>query len=142
MRVPCGACRRQPRVEGNCMWWKLMVMSPETFAVRPCGMEALDETQHRTRVNPYAGGSDLGECARQHDARYPTVIGSVLGAVAAGDYPFLPQEISMGPRPRESGVGGSANGGNDARAKPVEKSDHPVGARKPGNAGRAKGVTG
>lgn len=118
------------------------VMSPEAFAVRTCGMEAVDKPQHRTRVNPYAGWPALGECAFQHDARYPAVGGTVMGAGAAGHHPSLPQEISTGPRLRESGVSGSAYGGNDVRAKPVEKSDHPVVARKPGNAGGAKGVTG
>ena len=118
------------------------VMSPETFAARTCGMEAVDKPQHRTRVNPYAGWPDLGECAFQHDARYPIVGGAVLGAGAAGHHPSLPQEISTGPRLRESGVSGSVHGGNDVCAKPAEKSDHPVVARKPGNAGGAKGVTG
>ena len=118
------------------------VMSPETFAARTCGMEAVDKPQHRTRVNPCAGWPALGECAFQHDARYPIVGGAVLGAGAAGHHPSLPQEISPGPRLRESGVSGSAHGGNDVCAKPVEKSDHPVVARKPCNAGGAKGVTG
>ena len=61
-------------------------------------MEARDEPQHRTQVNPCAGGFGLGECARQHDARYPTETETVLGAVAAGHSPSLPQEISRGPR--------------------------------------------
>ena len=34
------------------------------------------------------------------------------------------------------------NGGNDMRPKPGEKSDHPIVAWKPGNAGGAKGVMG
>ncbi len=36
---------------------------------------------------------------------------------------------------------GSVQEGNDAHARPVEKSDHPVVVMKPGNAGGAKGVT-
>ena len=72
-------------------------MSPDTFAVRPCGMEAVDKPQHRTQVNSYAGRSVLGECAFQHDARYPAGDGTVMGAAAAGHCPFLPREISSGP---------------------------------------------
>jgi hypothetical protein len=77
-------------------------------------MEARDEPQHRTQVNPCAGGFGLGECARQHDARYPTETESVVGAAAAGHFPFLPQEISTGPRPGLGRAGGSAGGGNNA----------------------------
>ena len=78
-----------------------------------------------------------GECARQHDARYPIEAGTVLGAVTAGHCSPLPQEISMGPP-----VSGSVLGGNDACAMLMEKSDHPIVVMKPGNAGGAKGVTG
>ncbi len=111
-------------------------MTSDVFAARSCGMEALDVPQHRTQVNPSAGWSGLGKCARQHDARYPTVAGPVVGAAAAGHCSLLPREISTGPR------GGSVHEGNDVCAMPVEKSDHPVVAMKPGNAGGAKGVTG
>jgi len=37
---------------------------------------------------------------------------------------------------------GRAEGGNDDRSTPLEKSDHPIVVRKPGNAGGAKGVMG
>ena len=106
------------------------------FAVRPCGMEARDEPRYRTQVNPCRGWPDLGERALQRDARYPTVVGLVVGAAIAGRDSSLPQEISMGPRP-----GGRAYGGNDVRTTPMEKSDHLIVALKPGNAGGAKGVT-
>ncbi|NQY92497.1 MAG: hypothetical protein HRT46_12695 [Deltaproteobacteria bacterium] len=89
-------------------------------------------------MNPCAGWSGLGKCASEHDARYPTVAGAVLGAAITGHFSSLPQEISTGPLPPG---GGRACGGNDARTKPVEKSDHPVVAMKSGNAGGAKGVT-
>jgi hypothetical protein len=59
----------------------------------------------------------------------------VLGAEAAGHCFILPQEISLGPpdgRPVE---------GNDHRSTPREKSDRPIVAVKPGNAGGAKGTT-
>ena len=42
-------------------------------------MEARDKPQHRTQVNPYAGGFGLGECALLHDARFPTVTETVVG---------------------------------------------------------------
>jgi hypothetical protein len=107
------------------------------FAARPCGMEARDEPQYRTQVNPSAGWSGPGECASKHEARYPTVTGAVVGAAIAGYCSSLPQEISTSP-PR----GGRAAGGNDVRSMPVEKSDHPIVVTKPGNAGGAKGVAG
>ena len=113
------------------------MMPTESFPVRACGMEAGGEPQHRTQVNPQAGGPDLGECARQHDALYPTVTGVVLGTGAAGHCSSLPQEVSMDPC-----RGGRARGGNDKCPKSLEKSDHPIVALKPGNAGGAKGVTG
>jgi hypothetical protein len=77
-------------------------------------MEAVDKPQHRTQVNPLAGRSALGECASQHDARYPTVGGVVMGAAAAGHCPFLPREISSGPGLGVSRDSGSASEGNDA----------------------------
>ena len=107
------------------------------FAARPCGMEARDEPQYRTQVNPSAGWSGSGECASKHEAQYPTGTGAVVGAAIAGHRSSLPQEISTGP-PR----GGRAAGGNDVCPKPVEKSDHPILVLKPGNAGGAKGVAG
>ena len=112
-------------------------MTSDVFAVRPCGMEALDVPQHRTQVNPSAGWPEQGECAREHDARISTVAGTVFGAGAAGHCSSLPQEISMGP-PR----GGRGLGGDDEHPMPVESADHLVVAMKPGNAGGAKGVAG
>jgi hypothetical protein len=38
-------------------------------------------------------------------------------------------------------IGGRRYEGNDVLPKFVERSDHPIVALKPGNAGRAKGVT-
>lgn len=81
-------------------------------------MEAVDKPQHRTQVNPCAGRSVLGECAFQHDARYPTEDGTVLGAGAAGHCPFLPREISSGPCLGVSRDSGSAHGGNDVARSP------------------------
>jgi hypothetical protein len=99
-------------------------------------MEAGCEPQHRTQVNLCAGSPDLGECASQHDARYPTVAGGVMEAGAAGHCSALPQEISADPT-----LVGKAQGGNDACLTSAEKSDHLIVAWKPGNSGGAKGVT-
>lgn len=99
-------------------------------------MEAGNEPQHRTQVNLSAGFLDLGERARQRDARFPIVVGGVFEAGAAGHCSTLPQEISMGPA-----CAGRAREGNDERPMSMEKSDHPIVASMPGNAGGAKGVT-
>jgi len=112
-------------------------MDSKYFSARSCGMEARGEPQHRTQVNLQAGWSGQGKCAREHDARYPTVARPVVEAGAAGHCSSLPQEISTGP-PR----GGRGCEGNDAHPMPVEKSDHLVVVMKPGNAGGAKGVAG
>ena len=109
------------------------------FAVRLCGMEARGEPRYRTQVNPCAGWSGQGKCAHERDALYPTVAGTVVGAAIAGHCSSLPREISTSPLPYG---GGRRYEGNDVLPKLVEKSDHPIVAMKPGNAGRAKGVTG
>ena len=109
------------------------------FAVRPCGMEARGEPWYRTQVNPYAGRLGLGECAWQHEAQYPTVTKLVVGASIARHCSSLPREISTSPLPYG---GGRRYEGNDVLPKLVEKSDHPIVAMAPGNAGRGKGVTG
>ncbi len=106
------------------------------FAARPCGMEARGEPRYRTQVNPCAGRPGLGECAFQHEAQYPSVAKTVVGAAIAGHHSFLPQESSADPS-----LSGSVHEGNDVRPRPVEKSDHPILALTSGNAGRAKGVT-
>ena len=109
------------------------------FAARPCGMEARGEPWYRTQVNPCAGWLGLGKCASRHEARYPTVARRVVGAAIAGHCSPLPREISTSPSPDG---GGRRHGGNDVLPMLAEKSDHPIVAMKPGNAGGAKGVTG
>jgi hypothetical protein len=98
-------------------------------------MEARGEPQHRTQVKPRKAGLSGRACLptqRPISNRDRTV----LGTEAAGSCSFLPQEISPGPHD------GRAQEGNDAGSKPGEKSDHPILARKPVKAGRAKGVMG
>ena len=80
------------------------MMTTTFFAARPCGMEARGKPRYRTRVNPCAGWSDLGKCAGEHDALYPTVVGTVLGAAIAGHCSSLPQEIPTG-RPQLAAAG-------------------------------------
>lgn len=99
-------------------------------------MEAVCELEPGTQVNLRAGCGDLGEHAGQCDARYPIEVPGVFEAGAAGHCSTLLQEISMDPA-----TTGTAQGGNDACWKFMEKSDHLIVARKPGNAGGAKGVT-
>jgi hypothetical protein len=59
-----------------------------------------------------------------------------LRAAIAGSDSTLPQEISTDPH-----SSGNAREVNDVCVTFVEKSDHPIVAMKPGNAGGAKGVT-
>ena len=98
-------------------------------------MEARDEPPYRMQMNPYAGWTELGERTPQREARYPTVVGPVVGAAMAGRTSSLPQEISRGPQLR-----GRADEGDDVGPTPVEKSDHLIVVLKPGKAGGAKGV--
>jgi hypothetical protein len=100
-------------------------------------MEARDQPWSRTQVNPCAGWFGPGKRAWHREAQYPTVAEPVVGAAITGSDSPLPQEVCAGPH----GVGGSVHEGNDVRAMSAQKSDHPVLAMKPGNAGRAKGVT-
>ena len=108
--------------------------SLKAVAVRRCGMEARNEPQHRTRVNSGAGRSV---------------------------WVSVPRNVTPGIQSRRSGIGSRSGGKScvltrgdlhestrsgrpcrDARTKLGEKSDHPIRALKPGNAGGAKGVTG
>ena len=75
VEVLCGACQRQPQVEGNCTGWIIAERTCEVLPARACGMEAGDKPQHRTFSEPSSRLAGLGECAKQHDARYLTVAG-------------------------------------------------------------------
>jgi hypothetical protein len=128
--------------------------------------------QHRTQVKPCAGSPVWVSAPPSVTPDIQSTDGGVMGPGAAGHPTSLPWEVSMGPprgepqrhgrdlvappgnqaanrehklRPtaRRAILGsGRAGGGNDDRSKPMEKSDHPIVARKPGNAGGAKGVMG
>jgi hypothetical protein len=98
-------------------------------------MEAVGEPQHRTQVNPRKAGpvwvSVLGNTTP--DIRsWPERYWGRGRRDITHSYPKRSPRVHAGGRVLE---------GNDAYPMPREKSDHPIVARKPGNAGRAKGVT-
>ena len=102
--------------------------------VRARGVEAVGEAQHRTKVNPRKAGHPW--VSRLHSAT-PDIrsreasSGGGGGAKTCAPYPLRSPWIRTGGRTR-------GNSGTTFR----EKSDHLVVARKPGNAGGAKGVMG
>ena len=49
------------------------------FGARPCGVEARDEPQYPTQVNPCAGQPGLGKCVDHHEARFSTMTRLVVG---------------------------------------------------------------
>jgi hypothetical protein len=128
--------------------------------------------QHRTQVKPCAGSSVRVSALPSVTPDIQSRTWGVVGPGAAGHRASLPWEISVGPRRGKScrhgrdavappgnqaanrehklrptaaqaTLGsGRAEGGNDDRQKPTEKSDRPTVARKPGNAGGAKGAMG
>jgi hypothetical protein len=120
-------------VKSNCISRK-GGSSLKAVAVRRCGMEARNEPQHRTRVNSGAGrpvwvsvprNATPDIQSRQDGMRSGS--GGKSCVLTRGD---LSESTTSG-RPR-----------SDAWTMLREKSDHPIGALKPGNAGGAKGVTG
>ena len=99
---------------------------------RACGMEARDEPQHRTKVKPRKAGLiwvsvpplATPDIQSRQDGSEAGCGGTLL-ALTRGD------------------LHGSAKYGRrlgDELSMLVEKSDHFIGALKPGNAGGAKGV--
>lgn len=110
----------------------------DIFAARPCGMEARGEPRSRTQVNPRASRSGWVSVFA-----YATPdIRSCRDGIGGGDCGTL---LILTPRGLHGSMSregrGSGSGGNDAVARPAQKSDHPIVVTKPGNAGGAKGVT-
>ena len=104
-----------------------------SLPARECGMEAVGEPQHRTKVKPRKAGLTWVSvpCIATPDfQRWQD--GSEDGG---GGTWFI---LTPGDLP-ESAMSGRDRG----NATPMlgEKSDHPIRAMKPGNAGGAKGVT-
>ncbi len=101
---------------------------------RACGMEARDEPQHRTKVKPRKAGLTWESVPPNATPDFQSRQGGIedggggtLLALTRGD------------------LCGSARCGRrlgDGLPMFVEKSDHPIGAVKPGNSGGAKGVMG
>ena len=103
-------------------------------SARSCGMEALDAAQHRTKVKLRKAVVTWVSVRRNATPDIQSRSGSggdgrgaKLCVLTQGD---LHGSASSDRRGR----------GNDDPPIPVEKSDHPVVATKPGNAGGAKGV--
>jgi hypothetical protein len=102
--------------------------------VRACGMEARDETQHRTKVKPCKAGltwesvpSNVTPDIQSRQDGNEDGSGGTLLVLTRGD------------------LHGSAWSGRrlgDGLPRSVEKSDSPIRAGKPGNAGGAKGGMG
>jgi len=101
---------------------------------RGCGMEAGNEPQHRTRVNSGAGRPVWVSVPRNVT---PDIQSRQDGIRSGGGGKLC--VLTLGDLP------GSARSGRavgDGGPMPGEKSDHPIGAGKSGNADGAKGVTG
>ena len=110
------------------------------FAVRPCGMEARGQAWNRTPVNPRSGRRGFGQvCLATRRPMSDRGSGGRGGGVHAKRLILTPGDLHCSTFPGR----GCGNGceGNDASVTAVEKSDHPIVALKPGNAGGAKGVT-
>ena len=110
--------------------------SRSSFAVRSCGMEARGEPQHRTQVKPRKAGpawvSVLRSATPDIQPRRDGIGdggGGTLFVLTLGDL-------------HGSASSGRRQGGNDELLMSAEKSDHPIRALSPGNAGGAKGVMG
>lgn len=97
-------------------------------------MEAASELQHRTKVNSGAGRA-VWVSVRPNAT--PNIQSRQCGSGSGGG--GKSSGLTLGDLP-ESALGGRTGG--DAGSTLGEKSDHPIVATKPGNAGGAKGVTG
>lgn len=106
----------------------------KALAARRCGMEACSELQHRTRVNSGAGRSVWVSVPGNVT---PSIQSRQDGIRSGGGRKSC--DLTLGDLHESTRSGRPCS---DARTKLVEKSDHPIGAMKPGNAGGAKGVTG
>lgn len=103
---------------------------------RACGVEAVDEPQHRTQVNPRKAG--LIRVSVPVNAT-PDIQSRQDGIEGGGGGTLL--VLTQGDLHGSAGSG-RARGGNDERSTPVEKSDLLVVALKPMKVGRAKGEMG
>ena len=98
-------------------------------------MEARSESQHRTKVNLQAGCLFWVSVPSNVTPDIRSGTGSSEGGSGETFLNLTPRDLS------ESATGGRTKGGNDRGPMLAEKSDHLIVAMKPGNAGRAKGMT-
>ena len=124
--------------ESNCMNERLGIAV--SYAVRPCGMEAVSELQHRTKVNLSAGllaWVSTPLCTTPNIRSWP---GSIRGGRGRTLLNLTPRDLDRSTVSLPQACG-RARAGNDNCPKSIEKSDHSILAMNPGNAGGAKGVT-
>lgn len=115
--------------------------SVDSFAVRPCEMEACSESQHRTQVNLQAGWSTWVSEPGRATPDIRSWSSSSEGGSGETFLNLTPRDLvrsTVSPRTRGCGRAGE---GNDNGLKSIEKSDHPIVVTKPSNAGGAKGMT-
>ena len=100
-------------------------------------MEAGGQPWYRTQMNPQAGWSGWVSVPGSTKPHIRPCRTSSEGGDRGKRLTLTPGGLHG-----SAEGGGSVHGGNDVRAMPMQKSDHPILAMKPGNAGGAKGVTG
>ena len=98
-------------------------------------MEAVSESQHRTKVNLSAGCLAWVSVPSNMTPDIRSLPGSSRGGSGETLLNLTPRDLHRSER------FGRANGGNDRCLMSVEKSDHLIVVMKPSNAGGAKGVT-
>ena len=133
VQVPDGAL-----LEATVTWRQLHVTTMPTTAhmvdpARACGVEARGQPQHRTQVKPRKAGPTWVSVP---PSATPDVQSRRDGTGDGGGGKWL--VLTSGD------LGGSVTRGRrrgDALPTSTEKSDHPIVAMKPGNAGGARGVT-
>lgn len=106
---------------------------PKAVPVRACEMEARSETEHRTKVNPCAGTTEwvsVPANATPDFQSYP------YGNGGGGAVKFLC--LTLGDLCKSGATG---RNGRETAPMLAEKSDRPIVATKPVNAGGAKGAT-
>ena len=124
---------------------EVTVSESSCMTARKCEMEAVYESQHRTKVNlgtGYVGWVSVRCITTPNIRSFPWSMQGECGETLLNLTPreLLRSGVSVGIYvPTESS--GKANEGNDNCLTSIEKSDHLIVVSKPGNAGGAKGVT-
>ena len=115
------------------------------MTARKCEMEAVYESQHRTKVNlgtGYMGWVSVRCITTPNIRSFPWSMQGECGETLLN---LTPRDLLRSGSPVEicfpTESSGKANGGNDNCLTSIEKSDHFIVVLKPGNAGGAKEVT-